>query len=471
MVTMSRIVYRRFQATAVCGIRIAILLCLFLIPRVAYSQQDSGAPSTEEDSSVRLPVQVTTTNMPVVTNSDTGQSLLNPLSSLHLGRLSLLSFESFYLFDNNYNLSVNDPHSSQAGTVRGHLVYSIRRKQVEFTLQYRPYLVASDGHIQGDYASHNLDLNSYIRLAPRWALHLTENFHFAQDRGQRAEFGLMPDYLTGNVTKNPYLATGLKYFENDFGSSLEHPLNARNSTEIDFRYQYIRDLNDVQTASDITATPSFVSLQSMQSFELGLGWSHSFSAAQGLQLRYGYENRLYGQGGTTQLHNLIVSYNLRIRRSLFMRLSAGPAFLVRSQPSGAVSGAPSTKSYEGEAAVTKSFRKASVTVSAARNQDFTGLIGDAFNDRYDFSAARRLSQRWSVQAGTGYVRQGFSTGSGVNGQQIWGRIDYRFSREWSGFTSFTSLQQTGGLHLGRRNLIMGGVRWSWRPPNGENSGV
>ena len=73
--------------------------------------------------------------------------------------------------------------------------------------------------------------------------------------------------------------------------------------------------------------------------------------------------------------------------------------------------------------------------------------------------------------GSGYVQQGFTTGPGVNGYMIWGRTDYRFSRDWSTFTSFTSLQQTGGFDLGRRNLIMAGVRWSWRPPSGGDAGV
>ena len=344
MAMISRTIYRRSHATAASGIRIAFVLCLFLIPQAAFGQQDSAPPATEEDSSVRAPIQVTTGNIGAVTNHETGQSLLNPVSSLHLGRLSLLSFETFYLFDNNYNTSTTNPLSSQAGTFRGNLVYSIRRKQSAFTLQYRPYLIASDGHIQGDYGSNNLDFSSYFHLAPRVALHVTENFHLAQDRGKIAEFGLMPDYMTGNLTKNPYLATGQKYLEDDLGATLEHSLSARNTTEVDFRYQYIRDLNNTQEPTDISASPSFVSLDSMQSFAAGLGWSHSFSTSQGIQLRYGYENRLYSKGGATQLHNLLASYNLRIRRSLFVRLSAGPAILILSKPAGAVSRPPSTKS-------------------------------------------------------------------------------------------------------------------------------
>lgn len=439
---------------------LAVSVFSFFVSGVAYAQQDSGDSSTNQPSS--------TVSLPAVTNADTGQSLVYPLSPLRAGRLSLLSFESFYLSDNNYNLSPSSPLSVQAATFRAHLVYSVRRKHGELTLQYRPYLVTSDGHVQGDYGSHNLGFHSNIRLAPRWGLNLTESFRLSQDRGRVAEFGLIPNYLTGDVTKNPYLATGLKYLENDVGANLQHSLSVRNSVGFDFRYQYIRDLNDVQNTG-ATIDPSVAILQTLQSFSTGVGWSHSFSPSQGLEIRYGYDHRLYSTGGVTDLHNLLTTYNRRIGRSLFMRLSGGPAVMIRETPVGAPAGLPATKSYEGEFSLTKSFRNTSVSLSAARNVDFTGVISNAFNDRYDLSLTRRINRRWGMLAGTGYVRQGFSSGPRVNGQQIWGRTDYRLFSNWAAFTSFTSLHETGSVYLGRRNLVMVGVRWAWHARSGGES--
>lgn len=470
MTTMSgsNVQGRRFQQAR--WVIVAAMFVLFIVPGAAYSDQDSGTAPAAQESSSRGTPQDSTPYLPTVKNVDTGQSLSAPLSSLRWGRLSLLSFETSYLFDNNYALSKDNPRSAQAGTLRGHLVYSLRRRRSELTVQYRPYLLASDGQIQGDYATHNVDFHSAVRLTSRWLLSLFENFQLAPDRGRIQEFGLIPNNLTGDLTKNPYLATGRKYMENDAGAALQRMLSARNSVQFDFRYQLIRVSGELQNGSGVTPDPSFLSLQSVQAFGAGMGWSHSFSASQDIQVRYGYERRFYNSGGDTQLHNLLLSYNRRIRRSLFMHVSAGPAVLIPFRPSCAVTSPPWTKSYQGSFALTKSFQASSITLSAARNQDFTGVIGDTFNDRFDFSYTRRLSPHWNMVAGTGYVRQGFSSGPGVRGQQIWFRTDYRLSRAWSVYTSIVSLQETGGLQLGRRNLVMAGIRWAWRPALGDDSG-
>src|SRR6267143_3964 len=201
-----------------------LALVLFLVPGAAYAQDAGGAPAGQESlgkgSGREIVSYVPKTS---VTNSATGQSMDSPLSPLHLGRLSLLSFESLYLYDKHYNF-------------------------------------------------------------------------------------LQPDYQTGNLTKNPYLGTNRRYLENNLGATLEHPLSARTSLAFDFRYQYIRTVvgpNDINVAPD----PSFKSVQSVQSLAAGFGWSHAFSATQGMQIRYGYDHRLYSTGGIADLHSLLFNYN------------------------------------------------------------------------------------------------------------------------------------------------------------------
>jgi hypothetical protein len=446
-----------------------LALLLFVVPGAAYAQDAGGAPAGQESFSKGSGREIVGyVPKSSVSNSATGQSMDSPLSPLHLGRLSLLSFESFYLYDNNYNFSQTDSRNSQAATFRAHAAYSLRRKRSQLTMQYRPYLLASGSNIKGSFESNNLDIHSDFHLSSRWLLLLTESFNM--DQGLIPQFGLLPDYQTGNLTKNPYLGTNRRYLENNLGASLEHPLSARTSVAFDFRYQYIRTVvgpNDINVAPD----PSFKSVQSLQSLAAGFGWSHAFSASQGIQIHYGYDHRLYSTGGIADLHSLLFTYNWQIRRSLFMQAGAGPAILIPEKPAGAVQAPAWTKSYQGNFAMTKSFEGSSVTFSAARNQDFTGLIGGAFNDRFDLSYARRLNRRWNAVVGAGYVQQGTLSGRGIDGQQVWMRTDYRLSQSWSTFSSVISLRETGGVHTGRRNVIMGGIQWSWRPASSYNSGI
>src|SRR5258708_27319826 len=106
-----------------------LALMLFLVPDAAYAQATGGAPAGQESFSNGSGREIVGyVPKASVSNSATGQLMENPQSPLHLGRLSLLSFESFYLYDNNYNFSRTEPRSSQAATFRGHVVYSLRRK-------------------------------------------------------------------------------------------------------------------------------------------------------------------------------------------------------------------------------------------------------------------------------------------------------------------------------------------------------
>lgn len=450
---------------------LGLLPMVLLYPAVLRAQDGgSSTPAPGGESSSREEANpVAAAPAPAVVNLETGQRLTSPISPLRLKNLSVLSFETVYLFDNNFLFSQDNPQSAQAATLRALVVYSIRRRTAELTLQYRPYLLSSRGTFEKDFTSHTLDLRTEKHLGPRWLLTIGDSFRLAPDRGRLFDFGVIPDYLNGTVTKNPFLATGQKYLENDLRGSAEHFLSVRNRVGFDLGYQLIR-VSGIPDAEAGTTDPFLRGLQSMQSLSAGVSWTHVFDPSRDVQVRYGHERRYYNSGGNVQFHNLLFTYNWRVRPSLRLRLTAGPSILLPARPTGAIAASVATKSYQATFAATKTFRASGITFTFARNADFTGVISNSFNDRYDVSYTRRLRQRWNVIVGAGYVRQDFLIGPPVEGQQTWFRTDYLLSRSWSAYTSFSSLHETGVTRLGRRNLLMAGIRWSWRPASESDSG-
>lgn len=457
----------------------AVLLMLVLAGATALAQEGS-APSTQPPAKDEQTTQdaanqrndvpppspdenfATLSFEKPATNLATGTVLKTTRSPFRWGNLSLLSVDALQVFDSNYLFRKDNPLPVHAGAIRGLLVYAVKTGKATFSLQYRPQFWASGETSQFDYASHMVDFHTFRYLSSQWAINISDQFASVPDRGRLEQIGFSSDY-TGTSTQNPFLATGRRLLTNAFGVSVDHRFTARDRMEFLVRHQYIRlsepDNSNIQDPAAV--------LSEQQDIGGELGWTHTWRRDNEFGIRYAYD-REYFQGfdSSAQLHSVLVGISRRLRPSLLLRISGGPALLMPAKRVGAVAPEDTRQTYEASAALFKKFTRSGLTLSYSRTNNFTGQISDNLNDRYDVSYSQHWSRRIDTVIGGAYVRQAL-TAQTLQGKSGWTEVDYRLNRSWSFYGTYSYLTQAGGpLLYGPRHLVTSGIRWSWDTESG-----
>lgn len=428
------------------------------------NQDNQPSPAASETAS---PAPDLSFERPTV-NLATGQVLSKTRSPFHWGNFSVMSLSFLQVYDSNYLFLKDNQKSAQAGAVQGLLVYSLKSSRSDFNLQYRPQFWASDEFQQFDYSSHMVDFHTFRYLAQDWGININDQFQYAPDRGRLEQVGFSPDYSAGLSTQNPFMATGRRLVSNAADISLDHRLGAHDRIDFTGRHQYIHVSNDPTAA----ATDPFSSATQQQDFGGQFGWTHTWRRDNEFGVQYSYDREFFeGFDSDAQLHGVLVGFSRRLFPSLLLRAGAGPALLMPAKPKGAIQPLDNQITFQANAALYKSFRHSGMTLSYSRNNNFTGAISDGLNDRFDVSYSQRFFRRVDVVIGGAYLRQDYSIGPHLYGKSGWSEIDYRLSRAWSLYGSYTYMTQTGGPVLfGPRQLVTSGIRWTWDFERGQSFG-
>jgi hypothetical protein len=404
------------------------------------------------------------------TNLATGTVLTTTKSPFRWGNLSVLSVDALQVFDSNYLFLKNNPISIQAGAVRALVVYAIKTGKSSFSIQYRPQVWASADATQFDYASHMLDFHTFRYLTSTWAFNISDQFSYVPDRGRLEQVGFSSDYTTSSSSQNPFLSTGQRLMTNSFGISADHSLTARDRMEFLVRHQYIR----LSSANDGITNPAPLPtgvLTQQQTIGGEIGWTHTWRRDNEFGIKYAYDREYFQDfASTAQLNGVVFGFSRRLRPSLLLRVGGGPAFLQPAKPTGAVLSPATVRTYQASAALFKTFGRSGLTLSYARSNNFTGQITSNLNDRFDVTYSQHWNRRIDTTIGGAYVRQAL-TPSLLYGKSAWSEVDYRLSRSWSFYGTYSYLTQNGGgLPYGPRYLVTSGIRWSWDTEHEQRGG-
>ena len=402
-------------------------------------------------------------------NLATGQVLRETRSPLRWGHFSILSFNAVQVYDSNYLFRKDSPVSAQAGAVQGLLVYAIKTGRVNFSVQYRPQVWMSSDTTQVDYASHLADLHFSRRISPKWSFNVSDQYRWAADRGRLDQIGFMADYSTSNANQNPFLIAGRRMISNGAEMSIDHNFTAHSSIEFAALHQFI----ELSALPPGVTTPDPLATETRQQNMGGrFGWSYQWSHNNSLGIHYAYDRQYFQDSrGTAQFHSVLFGFSRRLASSLVLQVSGGPTLMLPTKLEGATQTPDPVPTYQGSAALFKTFRRAAMSVSYSRNDDFTGQISDNLNDRVNVSYSQRFFRRLDLLLGGAYVRQNYSSGAHLYGKSGWTEIDYRLTPSWSFYTTYSYLTQAGGPTLfGPRHLVTSGIRWSWDSGRGEGFG-
>ena len=424
----------------------------------AQAQTPADQAQAEEPSFDRAPL-----------NLATGQTLRVTRSPLRWGHFSVLSFNAMQVYDSNYLFLKNNPIAAHAGAVQGLLVFAIKTGRTNFSVQYRPQVWFSGETTQTDYASHLVDFHASRRLSQEWSLNVSDQYQWSADRGRLDQIGFTADYSTNNINQNPFLAQGRRVLSNFADISLNHNFSAHNTLEFRARHQYIQ-LSALP--GDATAPAPLTVATQEQIFGGEVAWNHAWRRDNSVGIRYAYDREYFQDfTGSAQFHSALFGFSRRLTSSLLLRVTAGPTMMQPATPLGAVLAPDPQFTYQGSAAVFKTFRRSAMSASYSRNNAFTGQISTNLNDRFDASYSQRFFRRLDVIVGGAYIRQELSAGAHLIGKSGWTEIDYRLTPSWSFYTTYSYLTQGGGpLLFGPRQLITSGIRWSWnagREPYGR----
>jgi len=342
------------------------------------------------------------------------------------------------------------------------LVFSLKRSRFNLDLQYRPQIWISEGQSQLDFASQVVDLHTQRYLTRSWTLNITDQFQSAPDRARLAQGAFFSNYDTGTSTQNPFLATGRHFLTNAFTTSADHAFSARNHLNLLFRTHYIH-LSALDDPAAAQAGDTFAGVTQEHDFGGQIGWTHTFGRDHDFGILYAYDREYFQDfQDSAQLHSVILTYSMRLRPSLLMRLTGGPTLMQPAAPKGAVAPPGSRKTYQVSGSLYKTFRRSAMTLSYSRNNNFTGQISDDLNDRLDLSYSKKFFRRMDVTAGGAFVRQNYSVGTHLLGKSGWLEVDYRLGRAWSIYSMYSYLtQRSGPAPFGPSQLVMTGIRWSW----------
>jgi hypothetical protein len=428
-------------------------------PKPAAQQEDvSVRPQDEEAPSLSF-------DRPP-TNLATGKALTTTRSPFRWGSLSVLSADILQVFDSNYLFLKDNPVAVHAGALRALVVYAVKTGRSNFSLQYRPQVWASGEGTQVDYASHMVDFHTFRYITSQWAINVSDQFASVPDRGRLEQIGFSSDYSNSSTTQNPFLATGRRLLTNSVGISVDHSFTARDRMEFLVRHQYIH-LSEPDGSTTVVDPAAVATDQ--QDIGGEIGWTHTWRRDNEFGVKYAYDREYFQDfASQAQLHSVLFGFSRRLRPSLLLRISGGPALMQPARPAGAIATPETRQTYQASAALFKRFGRSGLTLAYSRSNNFTGLISDNLNDRYDVTYSQHWNRHIDTTIGGAYVRQAL-TAQTLQGKSGWTEIDYRLSRSWSIYGTYSYLTQAGGpLLYGPRQLVTSGIRWSW---DAENRGA
>ena len=431
-------------------------------------EKASQAPDSSATNPSQAPDETPIDSLPrpVTTSLETGQAISVDSGAvpalkegavaalLHKGHLNILSISTFYEYDSNFTFSPT-PQASNAVALEALVFYSIGGPKTALDLQYRPYILASQGDVQADFIANSLDLHTFHYLNEHWLLDINDRFQYLPARGRLIDPTVSPDPGSGVLTRGPFLSNDETTLSNALLVSAQGKISDRDTLTIHGQFQYVEDWIPPNTLNPGVTTTQF---QRESTIGGGASWSRLIHKDQHFGVSYNYDRQVIGNiKGQYQYDSVMIDYSQRFHGTLVVQASFGPAWQI---PGG---GGKVANTYVGAASILKSFRRATLALSFARNEDYVGVIANGFYTRYDSDFSYFLSRRWEVGLGAGYLQQGYATLSSFNSRIFWGRLSYQWNEKFGVFASLTNETGAGGIFpYATRYLASVGLRWGYQ---------
>jgi AMIN domain-containing protein len=402
----------------------------------------------------------------VVRNLETGLPLRSVVSPLRWGHLSLLSVTAFTAYDINYQLQGVQQASlgSQLTVLQGLLIYSIQRTRWSLDFQYHPFLWFSKQTTHTDFAGHAVDFQTGHNVGRQWRLNVSDSYHYLPAVANSFGSPFSVDFSSNAATSNAFLSTGRKVWGNNANITMDRVLDERSKLSFTFADSYIRISGG---PTNQPGTTSF-GTQDQQQHDYGPGvtWSRQWNSRNTISLRYNYQRRTSpGSTGSTDFQRAAVGYTRVLKPSLTAMLQVGPGW-----SSGSTTGV--TRSHrritlQGSAGLFKQFTHGGVALTFDRSNDFSGVISNSYNNRYNLAVSRRFYTRWNTELSASYLQQEFLGRRATTGELGFIQLSYLLTRNWSLFTSYryftTSTASVNNKLFGPQQIVVAGIRWAWEP--------
>lgn len=394
-----------------------------------------------------------------VADLGTGLPLAALLTPFHWGDLSLLSFTTYEAYNSNPQYA-RIPVSNYITSMSGSLLFSPHFGAWQMNAQYLPFVWFSSRSTLKSFSAMSADLRTLRRINGNWRWTFVDRFRYSPTHSTEQSTGIVADPGGGFSVGNAFLSSGRNVLVNGAAATITDHYN-ENSSLVFHANQLVTRLSSYISTESSYNLPS----QDAIAFSSGVVWHHHFGSSSTVNLDYNYRTQTSTVSSATgvQTQSAGVSWSHKFGRTLGVSASSGPAWSIynHNQTSRPNSG---RVTLHGSLALSKQFRHGAAILAFARNNGFSGVISDSFQNRYDFTVFRQINPRLHCSVAASYVQQQLSNARNTDGELMSAEARYTLSRNWSLFGQTRYLKITGSQRaLAPESNIIFGFRWAWSP--------
>jgi len=375
---------------------------------------------------------------------------------------SILSFSAYQGYDTNAGRQAM-PIGSSLTALNALVIYSVENPHSRLNLQYHPFVWLGPKGTYQDWGSASADLSTTHNFSRQWNWTAGDTFHYSPSEQSTIEGqSFITDFGGGLNVATPFLATGLNVTTNNLDLSFEDRYGQYSSLSF-HGYQGYVQVSDVG-GSSIATSSRLSSPEELLTFGAGSTWTDRRGALDTLDVRVDYrrQNSLANTLGDGQYITAGLEWTHLISPTFRLTAEAGPGW--HTSETGKPGGSGLATTVQGAVGLFKRFRKGGVALSFTRSNQFTGIVGNDFNDRLDLTFERHLTTRWSVTATGSYLEQAVAKGRSITGKFASAEVDYFVTRNWSLFSQGRYIGiLNGGPMFAPDKIVTVGFRWAWVP--------
>jgi hypothetical protein len=420
---------------------------------MAQSEQDTPAPqTTDEDFAPQEKPDAGDSSIPV-TNLQTGDPLKVVLSPFHVGHLSLVSASVYQGYDSNPNLQAI-PQGSHLQVFSALAVYSRIFSGSRLDAQYHPFVLLSSSRSLEDLGAGSFDFITDHPISRSWSWRLADFLRYSPSQQATVEGrGFVFDTGGGVTIGNAFLSSGRNFLENALNFSLRDQYTKGSYLDFHVDQHFGRLSGPTVQSADAPGSQETVRTG------VGLTWNDTLSMRDAIDVRYNYsvQTSFGTDAGGVRSNTLSVGWNHHLTPTLSFNAEIGPIWSVIPGNQATMA----TTRLHGAIQLLKAFNAGDFALSFSRSDNFSGVIANSVNNRYEFTFERRLGIRWSMLATASYIQQESVGYSSTTGTLASVGLGYSLNRNWTIFTQSRYVDVVPAAAPEKIATI--GVSWSWEP--------
>ena len=408
---------------------------------------NSGSPesSTQSDEIDSHP-QHLPEYQPTSSNLHTSREFLGKVSPLHWGRLSVVSFSYLQAYQTDTRSHID------SSVLKSSISYAVDKGGMDFVAEYSPAIWVSQSGTRFNFANHDFDLATHRKVG-RWVLGMSDSLYALPLRSQFSQFGFDPAYNLRNT--DPALILG-DALSNSARFTLDRLLGPADRLQLGLGYLYYK-------ISNASVDQSVPRNSTEHNADASLYWNHRLGWRSSLGLDYTYSQRYFNREianlptEISRHHSVMATYSFEPKPAWSFSAGFGPTIWRGA-------GARQSKSYIVSASARRKFRRAAVTLTFNRSDEFVGIIGDNLSNQLELAFAVALGRKWSLTTGGTYTREVLDPHA-VHGWRSGTQANYALGRNFYWFLGFSFIHQS---ELSPVNSLPSyfastGIRWEWNP--------